>query len=108
MFVTGNKNRNKYTFKKIQGSHKYKQYTKNMSFALKKARLWRHVKRMAIPPPPLKVKKDDSEDWMEKIYAQQEKIVKFKNNARKAITKIGKMCTDTVQKEFFSVKTLSK
>ena len=42
---------------------------------------------------------------MEKIFAQKEKIWEFRNNARKAIAKIRKMCTDTVKKKFLSVKT---
>ena len=41
---------------------------------------------------------------MEKIFAREEKICEFQDNARKAVAKIGKMCTDTVQKEFLSVK----
>ncbi len=41
---------------------------------------------------------------MEKIYARDKKICEFQDNARKAVAKIGKMCTDTVQKEFLSVK----
>ncbi len=40
---------------------------------------------------------------MEKIYAQKEKICEFPDNALKEIAKIGKMCIETVQKEFFSV-----
>ena len=75
-----------------------------MSFALEEARLWRHVEGTAIAPPPLMPKGDDSEDRMEKIYAREEKICEFEDNARKAIAKIGKMCTETVQKEFLSVK----
>ena len=77
-----------------------------MSFALEEARLWRHVEGTAVAPPPLVAKKDDNEDRLEKIYAREEKIVEFQDNARKAIAKIGKMCTDTVQKEFLSVKSL--
>lgn len=45
---------------------------------------------------------------MEKIYARQEKVIDFEDNAHKAITKIGKMCTDMVQKEFLSVKALKE
>ena len=75
-----------------------------MSFALEEARLWRHVEGTAVSPPPLKAKEDDSEDRMEKIFAREEKICEFQDNARKAVAKIGKMCTDTVQKEFLSVK----
>ncbi len=41
---------------------------------------------------------------MEKIFAREEKICEFKDNSRKAEAKIGKMCSDTVKKEFFSVK----
>ncbi len=41
---------------------------------------------------------------MEKIYARDEKIREFQDNARKTVVKIRKMCTDTVQKEFLSVK----
>ncbi len=75
-----------------------------MSFALEEARLWRHVEGTAVSPPPLKAKEDDSEDRIEKIFAREEKICEFQDNARKAVAKIGKMCTDTVRKEFFSVK----
>ena len=41
---------------------------------------------------------------MEKIFAREEKICEFEDNARKAVAKIRKICTDTVQKEFFLVK----
>ena len=75
-----------------------------MSFGLEEARLWRHVEGTAVAPPPLEPKKDDSEDRMEKIYAREEKICEFQDNACKAVAKIEKMCTDTVQKEFLSVK----
>ncbi len=104
MFGTGNSSRDEYTFKKLQGPHNYKQWTKDMSFALEEARLWRHVEGTAVSPPPLKVKEDDSENRMEKIFAWEEKICKFQDNARKAVAKIGKRCTDKVQKEFLSVK----
>lgn len=79
-----------------------------MSFALEEARLWRHVEGTAIAPPPLMPKGDDSEDQIERIYARDEKICKFQDNARKAIAKTGKMCTETVQKKFFSVKALKE
>ena len=104
MSGTGNSSRDEYTFKKLQGPHNYKQWTKNMSFPLEEARLWRHVEGTAVSPPPLKAKEDDSEDRMEKIFAREEKIYEFQDIARKAVAKIGKICTDTVQKEFLSVK----
>ncbi len=49
-------------------------------------------------------KEDDSEDQMGRIYALNEKIYKFQDNAYKAIAKIGKIYIETVQKKFFSVK----
>ena len=79
-----------------------------MSFAHEEARLWRHVERMAVAPSLFEAKTDDSEDWMEKIYTREEKIIEFQDNACKAIAKIEKVCIDTVQKEFLSVKALSK
>ena len=79
-----------------------------MSFALEEARLWRHVEEMAVAPPPFETKRDGSEDQIEEICAREEKIIKFQDNARKTIAKIGKMCTDTVQKEFLLVKASSK
>lgn len=51
-------------------------------------------------------KKDDSKDQMKKNYACNEKICKFEDNAHKAIAKIKKICTETVQKKFLSVKAL--
>ncbi len=45
---------------------------------------------------------------MEKIFAREEKICEFEDNFRKAVAKIGKMCTDTVQKEFSSVKAFKE
>lgn len=78
-----------------------------MSFALEEAKLWKHVKRMANASPTLNVKANDIKDWIEKIYAWKEKICEFEDNAHKAIAKIGKMCIETIQKEFFSIKASS-
>ena len=69
-----------------------------MSFALEEARLWRHVEGTAVSPHSPKAKEDDNEDGMEKIFAREEKICEFEDNVRKEVAKIGKMCTDTVQK----------
>ena len=75
-----------------------------MSFALKEARLWKHVQGTAVSLLPLKADRDDSEDQMEKIFVREKKICEFQDNARKAVAKIGKMYTDIVQKEFLFVK----
>ncbi len=42
---------------------------------------------------------------MERNFAREEKMFEFQDNTRKAVAKIGKMCTDTVQKKFLFVKT---
>ncbi len=77
-----------------------------MSFALEEAKLWRHVERTAVSPTPLRAKKDDSKDRMGKIFAREQKICEFQDNAGKTVAKIGKMCTDTVQNKFLSIKAL--
>lgn len=102
MSRTDNGSKDEYTFKKLQGSHNYKQWTREMSFASEEARLWRHVEGTAVSSPRLEPKKDDSEDRMEKIFAREEKICEFEDNARKAVAKIGKICIDTTKKVFFS------
>ena len=43
---------------------------------------------------------------MGKIFAREEKICEFQDNAGKTVAKIWKMCTDTVKNKFFSVKAL--
>lgn len=68
----------------------------NISFPLKKAKLWRHVKRTAVAFPLFKAKKDYSKDQMKKIYTWKKKIYKFQKNACKTIAKFRKMCTDIV------------
>lgn len=51
---------------------------------------------MAIILPPVKAKKDNNEDQIEKIYVWQKKIIKFEDYACKAIAKIGKRYTDII------------
>ncbi len=64
MSGTGNGSKDEYTFKKLQGSHNYKHWTRDISFPLEEARLWRHVERSAVAPPPLKPKQYDGKDQM--------------------------------------------
>lgn len=40
-----------------------------MSFALKKSKLWRYIKGIAIATSPFKAKNDNSKNQIEKIYA---------------------------------------
>lgn len=67
-----------------------------MSFALEKTRRSRYVKEKKVSTSSLNVKEDDNENWMEKIFACEEKIYEFQDNARKKIAKIGKMSTDII------------
>ena len=55
-----------------------------------------------------KPKAEDTEDRMKKIFAREEKICEFQDNAQKVVAKIGNMCTDTVPKEFSLVKASKK
>lgn len=76
-----------------------------MSFALKGVGQLKHIEKIAIAPLPLILKRDDSKDRLEKIYAWNKKICEFEDNACKTIAKIRKMYTETVQNEFLLVKT---
>lgn len=67
-----------------------------MSFVLKKARIQRHVERIAITPPCFKPEEDDSTDWIKKIFTKNKKICELEDNVQKTLAKIGKICTDTV------------
>ena len=106
MSGTGNGSKNEYMFKKLQGSYNYKKRTRNMGFVPEEAGLWRHVEGTAVALSYLEAKKNDNEDRMEKIFARKVKICEFQDNSWKAIAKIGKMCTDTVQKKLFFVRAL--
>ncbi len=75
-----------------------------MSFSLEKTRLSRYVERTAVSPFLLNANEDNGEDQIEKILVWEKKICEFHDNARKTTPKIGKIYTDTVQKEFFCVK----
>lgn len=79
-----------------------------MSFTLNKVRLWRHVEKTVLVHSCLKPKEDNSEDQIKKIFAREEKICEFEDNALKTIAKIGKICTNTVQKELFLVKAFKE
>ncbi len=63
------------------------------------------MEKTAVAPPSLKSKADDNAEWIKRIHTREEKINEFQNDACKTVAKIGKICIDTVQKEFFSVQT---
>lgn len=96
-----------YTFKKLTGSANYKQWTRDMSFALEEAKLWDHVLGTSTPPPTLLPKNDDNEERTERIYQRTLRIKDHNDDVRRTVAKIGRMCTETVQKEFLALKSLT-
>ena len=96
-----------YTFKKLTGSANYKQWTRDMAFALEEAKLWDHVVGTASPPPALVPKENDTEERSERIYQRTLKIKDHTDDVRRTVAKIGRMCTETVQKEFLTLKPLT-
>ena len=74
-----------------------------MTFALKEAKLWKHISGTAMRPLELKFHSDNDEDRQERIWQQSEKIRDFAQDIQKAMAKILKMCSSTVQKKFLSL-----
>ncbi len=98
-------NEKEFLFKKLQGGENYKQWNRDMTFALQDAKLWDHIMGSERRLSELKETKDDDGDRKERIYQRWEKIRNFNLDVRKTAAKISRMCTDTVQKEFLAVKT---
>ncbi len=55
-------NKKEFMFKKLQGAKSYKQWNKDMTFALQDAKLWDQIMGSARRPPEHKKTKDDYED----------------------------------------------
>lgn len=95
---------NAYAFAKLKGSENYKEWAREMGFALKEAGLMSLVNGDRSRPLEYKkeqkdvlLKKDDGEDRIEK---REHAIEKWNTNDGKVVGKIGRMCTKTVQMEF--------
>ena len=97
-------NKKEFMFKKLQGAKNYKQWNRDMTFALQDAKLWDHIMESPRRLPELHETKDDDEDRKERIYQRWEKIQDFVLGVQKTAAKISRMCADTVQKEFLAVK----
>lgn len=92
-------------FKKLQGAENYKQWNKDMTLALQDTKCWNHIMGFARRPPELKATPgDDDEDRKERIYQCWQLIQDFEQDLRQTTSKISRMCTDTVQKEFLAIK----
>ena len=98
-------NEKKFMFQKLQVAENYKQWNRDMIFALQDAKLWDHNMGSARRPTEFKDTKDDDEDRKECIYQRWGKIRDFDQDVQKIAAKISRICADTVQKEFLAVKT---
>lgn len=78
-----------------------------MSFALEEAKLWDHVLGTAISPLVFQLKTDDNKERAESIYQRFLKVKKFSDDTRWTVAKVGRMCTETVEKEFSALKSLT-
>ena len=78
-----------------------------MAFALEETKLWDHVLGTAIPPPTLLLKNNNTKERSERIYQRLLKIKEHTDNVWQMVAKIGRMCTEMVQKEFLALKPLT-
>ncbi len=91
-------------FKKLQGAENYQRWNRDMALALQDTKFWHHIMGFARRPPELKETSDDDEDRKERIYQRWQLIQDYDQELCKATTKISRMCTDAVQKEFLAIK----
>ena len=78
-----------------------------MSFTLEEAKLWDHVLGTAISPPLVQSKTDDNEERAESIHQRFLKVKEFSDDTRWTVVKVGRMCTETVEKGFSALKSLT-
>ncbi len=93
------------TFPKLKGSDNYKEWAREMTFALRQVGLMGLVNGNRIRPLPYT--KEQKEAILEKdeevrIEKREEAIEKWDINNEKVVGKIGAMCTRAVQMEFKS------
>ncbi len=93
------------TFPKLKGSDNYKEWAREMTFALRQVELMRLVNDNRIRPLPYT--KEQKKAILEKdeevrIEKREEVIEKWDINNEKVVGKIGAMCTRAVQMEFKS------
>ena len=79
-----------------------------MTFVLQDVKLYDYINRLTKQPPKLiKILKDEK-DGKKCIYYQWEKIENFDLNIFKTATKILRIYSNIIQKEFFDVKISTK
>jgi hypothetical protein len=87
-----------YAFAKLKGTN-YREWARHMMLALKEAELWRLVSGIKSLPVL-----DEKMTDPDKIELKKEQIAEYHMLDEKVVGKIGKMCTNHVQMEFFSIK----
>ncbi len=94
---TKNRDQVSYAFAKLKGTN-YREWARHMMLALKEAELWRLVSGIKSFPSLKGVIDSD------KIELKKEQQAEYHMLDEKIVGKIGKMCTNHVQMEFFSIK----
>ena len=90
-----NMGKESYSFEKLKGADNYKEWALEMSFVLKDAGLMGFVTGTAVKPVH-----DRNEKRPDRVDKKQEAIDIWLEKDSRAVGKLGKMCTRTVQSEF--------
>ena len=99
-----------YTFAKLSGAENYKEWAREMIFALKDSGLWGYVDGTITRPPPLatEVKESTVTISAEARQETQDKIDLWIKDDARALGKMGRMCNKTVQLGFDATWLSSK
>ena len=96
-----------YTFAKLSGTENYKEWAREMVFALKDSGLWGYVDGTIIRPAPPEAKTGETIS-AEVEKETQDKIDLWTKDDARALGKMGRMCNKTVQLGFDSTWLSSK
>ena len=97
-----------YTFAKLSGAENYKEWAREMIFALKDSGLWGYVDGTIIKPAPLEAKEKGETVTAEAKQETQDKIDLWTKDDARALGKMGRMCNKTVQLGFDATWLSSK
>ena len=88
--------KSEYMFAKLSGAENYKEWAKEMIFALKNSGLWGYVDGTIIKPAPLEAKKKRQTVTAEAKQETQEKINLWTKDDTRALRKMGRIYDKTV------------
>ena len=92
-----------YTFPKLNGSTKYKQWARDMSFALSEAELLGYITGDRIKPEIMIPTDKDDDVRIREIRQNSLDLMEFKEKEQRVVGKIGRMCSKDVQSEFLFI-----